>query len=236
MDFVGINKTSLTNFDGYLSIVLFTSGCNFKCQFCQNSSLIKKKNKKISWLKIKKILIAKKNKIDAVVITGGEPLIHNDIFEKLKEIKKLNYLIKLDTNGTNPKLLKKLINHKLIDYVAMDIKNSLKKYYLITGINKNNLLLLNNVKKSIEYLNKNNIPFEFRTTVIKEFHNLKDLINIVNMIGKKQKYILQKYEDKKECLKHNFHSINQNKIKKYIKEIKKIRPDIKIFTRNYEIF
>lgn len=226
MNFVGINKVSLVDFDDFLSTTIFVSGCNLKCLFCHNSQLLnKKKCKKIPWIKILNYLKEKKNKIDAVVISGGEPLINNEkeIINKIKTIKKIGYLIKLDTNGTNPSLLKKIIDNNLIDYVAMDIKNSFKKYKKISGIKNNSLI--EKIKKSKEILIKNKkINYEFRTTVIKEFHNSKDLLEIAKSIKNCKKFVLQKYKYNDGCTNH-YHEISEKEIKKIQTKIKKIIPN-----------
>ena len=127
--FVGIEKLSLVDYEGKLACTLFTNGCNFKCPFCHNSSLVIKDN--YSYIEDEEILsyLQKRTKqLDAVVITGGEPTLMPNLIEKIKEIKKLGYLIKLDTNGSNPEIIKQLVENRLIDYIAMDIKNSLNNY------------------------------------------------------------------------------------------------------------
>lgn len=229
MDFVGIDKMSLVDFDDYLSITLFTEGCNFRCPFCHNSALVLDKNNPIiPWQEIKDLLINRKGKIDAVVITGGEPLIHADIIDKIKEIKALGYLIKLDTNGTYPKLMIKLIEEKLIDYVAIDIKNSKEKYPLTSGASKN---FLKPLQESIDYLLNHKFPYELRTTIISEFHTLDDITSIAKWIKGCPKYVLQRYKDREECIEHGFHEIDDKKIEQFIKEAKKIIPNT--LTRGY---
>lgn len=229
MDFVGIDKLSLVDFDEYLSMTLFTGGCNFRCPFCHNADLVlHKEYPSIPWAEIKELLKDRVKKIDAIVITGGEPLIHPDIIEKIKEIKELGYLVKLDTNGTNPDLLIKLIEDKLIDYVAIDIKNTFDKYPLTSGIKSP---MLDNIKKSLNYLLTHKFPYELRTTVIKEFHTLDDLLKIANSIKGCPKYVLQRYKDREECIEHGFHEISEEDIKKYLVEIRKIIPNTQ--TRGY---
>lgn len=229
MDFVGIDKMSLVDFDDYLSIVLFTDGCNFRCPFCHNSPLVKvSNNPPLDWDETKALLKERLGKIDAIVISGGEPTLHNNLIDKIKEIKELGYKVKLDTNGTNPDMLRYLVNNKLIDYVAMDIKNSFNKYSSTSGVANPQL---EKIKESISYLIKGNLPFEFRTTVIKEFHTLEDLLDIANNIKGCNKYVLQKYTDRDSCLEHGFHEIDKATIDKYILEIKKIIPNT--ITRGY---
>lgn len=229
MDFVGIDKMSLVDFDEYLSITLFTEGCNFRCPFCHNGSLVlNQHNPIIPWSEIQSLLKDRIGKIDAVVITGGEPLIHPDIVDKIKEIKEMGYMVKLDTNGTNPKLMIKLIEDKLIDYVAIDIKNSIGKYSLTAGVEKLNL---NSIQESIQYLISRKFPHEFRTTVIKEFHTLEDIKGIANMIKGCNKYVLQHYKDREGCIAHGFHEISEEEITKWVKTIKEIIPNTS--TRGY---
>lgn len=225
MKFAGINEISLVDFDGYIATTLFVEGCNLNCLFCHNSQLLKRNNKRISWQKIKNFLKNKKNKIDAVVISGGEPLINKEqeILQKIKEIKQLGFLVKLDTNGTNPILLEKIIKNNLVDYIAIDIKSSFDNYQKISGIKSN--VLIKKIEKSKDILIKNKtINYEFRTTVIQEFHDLKNLLKIAKSIKNCQKYVLQKYQYSQNCI-NRFHEINEKEIQKYQTEIKKIIPN-----------
>jgi len=220
---------SLVDFDDYISIVLFTDGCNFRCPFCHNGSLVTySNNPELDWNETKELLKERKGKIDAIVISGGEPTIHKDLPEKIKEIKELGYLVKLDTNGTNPEMVKYLVENKLIDYIAMDIKNCFAKYSSTTGVSNINL---DKIKQTISYLIKGTLPFEFRTTVMKEYHTLEDLIQLAKEIKGCKKYVLQKYTDRDTCLEHGFHEIPKEDIDKYILEIKKIIPNTS--TRGY---
>jgi len=229
MKFVGVDKLSLVDFDDYLSMTFFTDGCNFRCPFCHNGELVlSKENPHLSDEEIDQLLTEKKGKIDAIVITGGEPLIHADIKPVLKHIKEYGYLIKLDTNGTNPKLLKELVNEHLIDYVAMDVKNSLSKYSFTAGVANANLEA---IKESIAYLLSGAIPSEFRTTIIKEFHTIEDVIDIANTIKGCKKYVLQRYKDREQCIAHGFHEIDDKEIQAYLKEVRKIIPNVS--TRGY---
>ena len=231
MEFVGIDKMSLVDFDDYLSITLFTEGCNFRCPFCHNKDLVlHQKNPIIPWDEIKALLNDRRGKIDAIVITGGEPLIHPDVIDKIREIKKYGYLVKLDTNGTNPSLMKKLIEEKLIDYVAIDIKNSPEKYSKTAGVTN---LKLDALKESINYLIKNNFPHEFRTTVIQEFHDLKDIEAMAKLIQGTKKYVLQRYKDREGCIEHGFHEISENDIKKYEKRAQELLKGTTVTTRGY---
>lgn len=212
--FCGIEKMSLVDFDGKIACTLFTGGCNYRCPFCHNSPLINEQpfldlNEIITYLE------KRKKMLDAVVISGGEPTLHNALPVILKVIKELGYVIKLDTNGTNPQMLKELIDNKLIDYVAMDIKGSLNNYHLITGV-KNPLL--ENIKESINILKESNIDFEFRTTLVKEYHTLETINEMKELLKGTKKLFLQKFVLRETCLDQSLNEIDINTAKKY-KEI-----------------
>lgn len=212
--FCGIEKMSLVDFDGKIACTLFTGGCNYRCPFCHNSPLINEQplldlNEIITYLE------KRKRMLDAVVISGGEPTLHKDLPVILKVIKELGYVIKLDTNGTNPQMLKELIDNKLIDYVAMDIKGSLNIYHLITGV-KNPLL--DNIKESINILKQSNIDFEFRTTLVKEYHDLKTINEMKELLKGTKKLFLQKFVLRETCLDQSLNEIDILTATKY-KEI-----------------
>ena len=145
MKIAGIQKLSLVDFDGHISSTIFTSGCNFACTFCHNSSLIPNSNDLINECDILNYLQKRKNMLDSVCITGGEPTLHKDLPEFISKIKEMGYLVKLDTNGTNPEMVKYLVENELIDYIAMDIKNIIDKYTPIIGLQTNE----NNITKTI---------------------------------------------------------------------------------------
>lgn len=209
----GLQKFSLLDYPEHLSAIIFTQGCNFRCQFCYNPMLvwpiIGKGKLKINSSAIKKDEEAKKgdshliagetlftflkdrvNKLDAVVITGGEPTMHNDLPEFIKKIRDLGFKVKLDSNGTNPKMLKKLIAKKLIDYVAMDVKASLDNYEKVIGVNTN----LENIEKSIKIIKESNLPHEFRTTLVPGLVVEADIRAIGELIKGKTKWYLQNFK------------------------------------------
>ncbi len=179
-EFVGLEKLSLVDYDGKLACTLFTEGCNFSCPFCHNRNLAEATfNKAIPFDEILTFLKERVNKLEGVVITGGEPTLMNDLPQKILAIKKLGFLIKLDTNGYKPDVLSYLIDNKLIDYIAMDIKNSLENYHQITGILNINT---NNILKSIKLIQESGIDYEFRTTLVKEFHTIEDIKKISKLL------------------------------------------------------
>ena len=209
--FCGIEKLSLVDFDGYISCTLFTSGCNYRCPFCHNSPLIKEQPS-LNMEEILNYLSVRKKMLDAVVITGGEPTLHKELPSVLKQIKDLGYIIKLDTNGTNPKMLKELIDKKLIDYVAMDIKASSNCYSLVTGVINP---LLDNIKESINILKTSNINFEFRTTLVKEFHTLDSINEMKELVSGAKKLYLQKFVLRDTCLNQKLHEVDLETAKCY---------------------
>lgn len=210
MVFSGWEKLSLVDYDDHISTTLFTSGCNMRCPFCHNGSLVLNADTlpTINWVDVEDYLRRRKGIIDAVVITGGEPTINHDLIEKIQEIKKFGYLVKLDSNGTNPDLLMDLVNLNLVDYVAMDIKNSLEKYPETCG---NLSIDLEKIKESINFLINGVTDYEFRTTIIDEFHKQGDIEKIGSLIEGAKRYFLQKYVDGENCIKRGYHEISKEK-------------------------
>ncbi len=197
MIFAGIQKTSLIDYPHKISTVVFTAGCNFNCFYCHNRELINKsralKSNAISKEEVFNFLQKRKGKIDAVTITGGEPTLHKKLPEFISVVKKLGFLVKLDTNGTNPKMLKELIDKKLLDYVAMDIKAPLKweKYKKIIRINNKKFFQL--VLESVKILIQDQVDYEFRTSLSKGILTKSDIKEIVGEIKNKRVYYLQNF-------------------------------------------
>lgn len=217
-DFVGLEKLSLVDFDNLLVCTLFTKTCNFRCPFCHNKDLaLSNVNSFIPFSEIVEFLKSRIGLLDGVCITGGEPTLMNDLEEKLKVIKSLGFKVKLDTNGYRPDVLKKLINLNLIDYVAMDIKNSLEKYELTTGtIN----LQIEKIQESINLLKSNVIPYEFRTTIVKEFHEEEDIKKISHLIKGASKYYLQKFVNGENCIEKDLNSIDKETALAFVEILK----------------
>lgn len=219
----GFNKLTLLDYPGLTACIIFTRGCNFNCSFCQNSTLIKINPNEglINNEEILSYLKKRKNILDGIVISGGEPTIQKDLISFIKEIKSIGLKVKLDTNGYMPDVLKTLLDNNLIDYVAMDIKNSFDKYNQI--IKKK--IDIERIIESIKILKQSNIEYEFRTTIVKEFHTLEDLINIISYIGISNYYI-QNFVDSDNVNDSNLHGFTnkelislENTLKKYSKNI-----------------
>lgn len=211
----GFDKLTLLNYPDKVACTIFTKGCNFKCPFCHNSSLISLDKENDKYKEVISYLNKRKGILDGVCITGGEPLIHKSIKELIKEIKDMNFLVKLDTNGSNPVLLKELIDEKLIDYVAMDIKNTFDKYEMTIGCKTN----IDNIKKSIEIIESSNIDYEFRTTIVKELHTFDDIKSIVNRIDKKSKYYIQNFRNSDGVLNKELNGFTKEELENLQKEI-----------------
>lgn len=186
----GFQKFSLIDYPGKISSIIFTQGCNFACIYCHNKELIRTKehNNITTPEEIIAFLKQRRKKIDAVVITGGEPTIQPDLIGFMKKIKSLGFLIKLDTNGSCPEKIKETLNTGVVDYIAMDIKAPLKKYPDIVKKNVDT----ENIKKSIEIIKNSGINHEFRTTILKNFLSKADIIKIQELANG-SKLFLQKY-------------------------------------------
>ena len=229
--FVGMEKLSLVDYEGKLACTLFTNGCNFKCSFCHNSSLVidSYENYEIVDEVIFDYLSKRKKQIDAVVITGGEPTLMKNLESYIIKIKELGYLVKLDTNGTNPEVVKKLIKQNLIDYIAMDIKIGPSKYPLITGI-KN--IDTQKIKETTTFIMESGIDYEFRTTLVKEFHELEDIKEMEYFIKGAKKIYLQCFVDNGNCIKQGLSKVEKNQALLYKEELEKFVD--KVYLRNYE--
>ncbi len=189
MNIGGLQKTSLIDYPGKISAIIFTQGCNLKCGYCHNPELVNMQNPSIDTQYVLEFLKTRINKLDAVVISGGEPTIQSDLEEFAQNIKSMGFLLKLDTNGTNPQLLNKLIKLKLLDYVAMDIKAPLYKYRHITNKKCNT----SDIVKSIDTIINSGVDYEFRTTVVKSQLILDDFREIGIMLKSANKYYLQEF-------------------------------------------
>lgn len=225
MKIAGIQKVTLLDFPGKVACMIFTQGCNLCCPFCQNSSLIPTKEKSNMTVdEVLDYLNLRKKILDGVVITGGEPLVQKDIKDLLRNIKELGLLIKIDTNGTYPLILKEIIEEGLVDYVAMDIKNVDSKYMVTVGKKIN----IDNIKKSIDILKSSKIDYEFRTTLVKEFHNFEDIKKICELVGKDSKYYLQNFEDSIDVINHNLHGFTRGELLLIYENIKESFPNVEI--------
>lgn len=228
MKIASYQKFTLVDYPGKIATTIFTIGCNFRCPFCHNPELVISPQIAIADNKIEKeffeFLKKRVGKLEAVCITGGEPSLQPDIVEFMKKIKDLNYLVKLDTNGTRPVVIEKALKMKVVDFIAMDIKNSLQHYHKTVNTQVN----LNKIKLSVDLIKNSGINYEFRTTVVPGIHTYKDFDEIAKWLRGANHYSLQEYRDKK-ILDENLRQktadkvLDLNKIKKTIsKNFKKM--------------
>ena len=188
MIFAGITKSSLLDYPGNISIVLYTPGCNYNCFYCHNRNLIEDLNEKVSIKEIMDLLSKRVDLIDAVVISGGEPTLHYDLIPFLKKVKSLGYLTKLDTNGSSPEVIKKCIEEDVVDYYAVDYKAPKSRYQEIARSQANS----ESVLETITLLIDNKKTFEVRTTVIPQL-SINDLIKMAQELPKLPRYVLNPY-------------------------------------------
>lgn len=216
-----MQKLSMVDFDQHISCTLFTSGCNFACPFCHNSGLVAGTEKEISDKEIFDYLYKRRNIIDSVVISGGEPTLYPDLPDFIRRLKNLNLLIKLDTNGTNPDMIKYLYENNLIDYIAMDIKNSINEYDKTIGT----IACIDKIKTSIDYIMTCGIDYEFRTTLVQEFHSTESIKNIAKEISSAKKYCLQKFVDSGSCITSDLHEISKSEAEEFVHILKEKIPN-----------
>lgn len=197
MVIAGFQKLTLIDYPGKLATTVFTVGCSFRCPFCHNPELVlaSRNSQPVSKQEKEffKFLKSRKGKLDGVCITGGEPTIQPDIIEFIKKIKKMGYTVKLDTNGTRPDVLRKVIREKLVDFIAMDIKNHPGKYNKTTATKGD----IERIKLSVELIRNSGIDYEFRTTVVPGLHVEKDFEKIAKWLKGAKAYWLQRYRQSK---------------------------------------
>lgn len=212
----GLQKLTLLDYPGKMACTIFTHGCNFRCPFCHNASLVvSDNNQHISVDEIKDFLQKRKGMLDGVAITGGEPMLQKDLKEFIQLIKSFGYLVKLDTNGCFPEKLEELIDEGLVDYVAVDIKSTPEKYPILTGIDNFDATP---IKKTVELLKQGRVPYEFRTTVVKELHEIEDFKEIAKWLEGCEKYFLQQFVDSGDIISEGMSAYS----KEEMEEIKNI--------------
>jgi len=217
----GFYKSTMIDFPDILASEIFTGGCNFKCPFCHNGDLVENHDEleKIDAKTVIDHLSMRKNIIEGLVISGGEPTLCEGLFDFIKDVKNIGMKVKLDTNGYNPDVLEKLVLSENLDYIAMDIKNSFDKYEITTGVIS---LDTEKIKKSIDIIKSSGVDYEFRTTLIKDFHDEENVYEMAEIIDGSKKYFLQQYEHSPKEISKNvfdFYTMNEmNFFKKNIEE------------------
>lgn len=205
----GLQKVSLIDYPGKVCAVVFTQGCNFRCPYCHNPELVdpdlfgvcESEDLLMSFLE------KRKGKLDAVSITGGEPTIQEDLIEFVRRVKNMGYFVKIDTNGSTPDVIQSIIDAKLVDYIAMDVKGPLNKYRMLTQSNVDE----NEIRRSIAMIMASGIPYEFRTTVLKSRLSQKDIMGIGKAIKNADLYVLQQFVASKTLDQNCIHETTYNR-------------------------
>lgn len=185
----GLEKITLIDYPGKVACMIYTIGCNFRCPYCHNPELVDETADVLSEEKIFEFLHSRKSLIDGVVITGGEPTMHDDLLEFIQKIKSMGFLIKLDSNGTRPEMIKQALDSNLVDYIAMDIKSPLESYSQQVARPVNT----DAVRESISIIMNSSIEYEFRTTVVKQLLSEEAIESIAKSIAGAKRYYLQKF-------------------------------------------
>lgn len=222
----GLNKTTLLDYPEHVAAAVFLGGCNFRCPFCQNGDLVIRPESQpvIDRAEVMGFLKKRKKILTGVCITGGEPTLTEELEDLIREIRELGYLVKLDTNGYRPEILHKLVEEKLLDYVAMDVKSSMERYAEAAGLAAADT---GRIRESIGILMKSGIEYEFRTTVVRELHGEAELADIGREIAGAEKYFLQSYRDSGAVIEAGFHAYGREELERlaecvrpYVKTVK----------------
>lgn len=226
MNINGLQKLTLLDFPGKTACTVFLAGCDMRCPFCHNSELIDGTAEVImDDQELLKFLKTRQGLLDGVAFTGGEPLLRKELPKLLREIKALGYAIKLDTNGQHPDALKPIINEGLVDYVAMDVKNSPEKYQETTGFTNVNL---EKIQESINIIMNSGVDYEFRTTVVGELHDESSFEGIGKMIEGAKRYFLQAFADRDSVVYSGFTTPSKEQLESYAKIAAKYAKSVEI--------
>lgn len=215
----GLSKLTLLDYPGKVACTIFTGGCNLRCPFCHNASLVLRPGEVEGFPEEEVLAFLKKRQgiLDGVCVTGGEPLLQPDIADFLRKVKALGYFVKLDTNGFFPERMIPLIEEGLVDRVAVDVKNSLSKYAETVGIPG---IDLTPFKKTVDYLLSGKVDYEFRTTVVNELHTEKDIAEIADLIDGAAEYHLQCFVDSGDLIGSDFTTKNEAEMRALLAIVK----------------
>lgn len=212
----GFQKMTMLDYPGKVACTIFTYGCNFRCPFCHNATLVIDEAQLFSVDEILSYLNKRKGILDGVCISGGEPLLQKDLFEFIAKIKELGLLVKLDTNGSYPDKLREAIDRGLIDYVAMDIKTSKDNYSKVADVN----VKIEDIEKSVQILLENKVDYEFRTTVVKEMHTKEDFEKISEWLKGAKRYFLQCFKDNENLIGNNLSAYTAPELEGFLEVLK----------------
>lgn len=211
MKIYGFNKLTLLDYPGHVGATLFLGGCNFRCPYCQNGNLVlcPENEPFIPEDEVLQYLKKRQGILEGVCISGGEPTLHKRLSDLIRKIKELGYLVKLDSNGTNPTMIKALWQEQLIDFVAMDIKSSRDNYAMAAGCRTLNMSA---IQESVEFLLSGCIEYEFRTTVVRELHSAEDFEDIRDWLAGCSAYYLQAYRDSDHVIGSGYSSYSKEEL------------------------
>jgi pyruvate formate lyase activating enzyme len=217
----GLNKTCLVDFEPYTACVVFLAGCNFRCGYCHNPDVVFNNDKtSIDESEFFSFLESRKGWLDGVVITGGEPTSYKDLPIFIKKIKDSGFLVKLDTNGSNPEMIKMLIHDKILDYIAMDIKTDLESYSNVCGVNVD----INKIRQSIDIIKSSGVAYEFRSTMVPGLISQDSLIKIGEFLKGSKRYVLQNFREKMDMIENRFKNIKPYKTEEMQKFKEIVKP------------
>jgi pyruvate formate lyase activating enzyme len=209
MEIKGFIDVSLSDWDGRVSSVIFLPGCNFRCPFCYNTKLVLQPMAMptTTLLQVEDYLEGNRKWIDGVVITGGEPTTHNDLPSLCENLKRMRFNVKVDTNGTNPAMIRKLIEGQLVDHVALDVKAPLteQEYSRATGIKAASFI--GRIRATIQFLLEDNVDYEFRTTLVPTLHQTESIDRICQAIKGCKKYTLQNFKSEVDTIDPKFKTL-----------------------------
>ncbi len=223
MEIKGLQKLTLLDFPERTACTVFLGGCNLRCPFCHNASLVlpEKFGESMPEDEFFAFLESRRGKLEGVCVSGGEPTLSPELFDFISRIKNMGFLVKLDTNGTNPRILRELIENRLVDYVAMDIKSSKEGYSSAVGISGFDTA---RVCESIAILRENLVDFEFRTTVVRGIHTAEDIENIAKWLAGGEKYFLQSFEDSGDILGDGYSAYFEAEMKQILNRVREFIP------------
>ena len=226
MKIKGLQKLTLLDYPGRLAATVFLGGCNMRCPVCHNASLVvRPDNTEITEDELFAFLESRRGKLSGVCVTGGEPTLNRELPSFISKIRALGYSVKLDTNGTNPEMLESLIRDGLVDYVAMDIKTSIENYGRVSGIPD---IDTSKIERSIDLLLSGTVPYEFRTTVVRELHTASDFYSIGRRIEGARAYFLQSFKDSGDLIEDGFSSYSEAEISELLNIVKVYIPNAQI--------
>lgn len=219
MQILGLQKTTLLDYPGEVAATIFTGGCNFRCPYCHNGDLVlgAASMSPISEEEVMGHLNRRRHVLTGVCITGGEPTLQPDLEDFIRRVKGMGYLVKLDTNGSHPRLLQKLVGEHLLDYVAMDIKHCREKYGSVACSPSFSLA---DVEESVSFLLEGNVAYEFRTTVVRELHCAEDMERIGRWIAGADRYFLQSYRESENVISPVYTSPDKEEIEQYLARVR----------------